>query len=58
MSHFRYVRQKLFVEKSLVSNIVKTIKTPFYLYSEQQIKDNYRIHLFVMQPKLILIYKF
>ena len=42
MSHFRYVRQKLFVEKSLVSNIVKTIKTPFYLYSEQQIKDNYR----------------
>ena len=41
MSHFKYLRQKLFVENSSVLNITKKNKTPFYLYSEQQIKENY-----------------
>jgi diaminopimelate decarboxylase len=42
MSYFRYVNQKLFVEKTSILNIIKKNKTPFYLYSEKQIKDNYR----------------
>ena len=41
MSHFKYLGQKLFVENSSVLNITKKNKTPFYLYSEQQIKENY-----------------
>jgi len=41
MSHFKYFGQKLFVENSSVLNIAKKNKTPFYLYSEQQIKENY-----------------
>ncbi len=41
MSHIRYVRQKLFVENSSVLKIVKKNKTPFYLYSERQLKENY-----------------
>jgi len=41
MSHFKYFGQKLFVENSSILNITKKNKTPFYLYSEQQIKENY-----------------
>jgi len=41
MSQFKYFGQKLFVEKLSVLNITKKNKTPFYLYSEQQIKENY-----------------
>jgi diaminopimelate decarboxylase len=41
MSYFKYLREKLFIEGISVKNIVKKNKTPFYLYSEQQIKKNY-----------------
>ena len=41
MSCFRYVGKKLFVENSSVLNVVKKNNTPFYLYSEQQLKQNY-----------------
>jgi len=41
MSHFKYLKKKLFVENISIQNIVKKNKTPFYLYSEQQIKKNY-----------------
>ena len=41
MSHFRYVNQKLFAENLLISNIIKKNQTPFYVYSNQQLKDNY-----------------
>ena len=41
MSHFKYFKEKLFVEKISILNIVKKNKTPFYLYSEKQIKENY-----------------
>ena len=41
MSHFKYSREKLFVEKNSVLNIAKKNKTPFYLYSEKQIEENY-----------------
>ncbi len=41
MSHFRYVNQKLFVEKISISSIIKKNKTPFYLYSKRQLKENY-----------------
>ena len=41
MSYFNYSRKKLFVEKNSVLNIVKKNKTPFYLYSEKQIEENY-----------------
>jgi|TARA_B110000259_G_scaffold4786_1_gene5428 diaminopimelate decarboxylase len=41
MSHFKYFGKKLFVESISVQKIVKKNKTPFYLYSEQQIKKNY-----------------
>ena len=41
MSYFKYVGQKLFIENSSVLNITKKNKTPFYLYSENKIKENY-----------------
>ena len=41
MSYFKYSREKLFVEKNSVLNIAKKNKTPFYLYSEKQIEENY-----------------
>ena len=41
MSHFKYVGRKLFAENSSIVNIIKKYDTPFYLYSEQQLKENY-----------------
>jgi len=41
MSQFKYLKEKLFVENTSVLSIVKKNKTPFYLYSEKQIKENY-----------------
>jgi len=41
MSHFKYFKEKLFIEKTSVLDIVKKNKTPFYLYSSKQIKENY-----------------
>jgi len=41
MSHFKYFGRKLFVESVSVQKIAKKNKTPFYLYSEQQVKMNY-----------------
>jgi len=41
MSHFKYIKKKLFIEKISVLNIAKKNKTPFYLYSEKQIEENY-----------------
>jgi diaminopimelate decarboxylase len=41
MTSFNYINQKLFIEKISVKNIIKNNKTPFYLYSENQIKENY-----------------
>ena len=41
MSHFKYISRKLFAENSSVLNITKKYNTPFYLYSEQQLKENY-----------------
>ena len=41
MFHLKYYKKKLFIEKSSVLNIARKNKTPFYLYSEKQIKENY-----------------
>ena len=41
MSYFRYVGQKFFVENSSIHSIAKKNKTSFYLYSENQLKENY-----------------
>ena len=41
MYHFKYFGEKLFIEDVSVQNIIKQNKTPFYLYSEEQIKENY-----------------
>tara|TARA_B110000027_G_scaffold133656_1_gene162767 strand:- start:633 stop:1862 length:1230 start_codon:yes stop_codon:yes gene_type:complete len=41
MSQFKYFKEKLFIESASVLNIAKKNKTPFYLYSEKQIKENY-----------------
>ena len=41
MYHFKYFGEKLFIEGVSVQNIIKKNKTPFYLYSEEQIKENY-----------------
>ncbi len=41
MSHFKYARKELLVEKSYITNIAKYNKTPFYLYSEKQLKENF-----------------
>ena len=41
MNHFKYFKEKLFIESTSVLNITRKNKTPFYLYSEKQIKENY-----------------
>ena len=41
MQNLRYVGKNLFLEKLSISNILKKSKTPFYLYSESQIINNY-----------------
>ena len=41
MSNFCYINNKLFVERTSVGSVVKKNKTPFYLYSEKQLKENY-----------------
>jgi len=41
MSHFKYLKEKLFIENTSVLNIAKKNKTPFYLYSSKQIEENY-----------------
>jgi len=41
MPNIKYVGKNLFIEKLSVSNIVKREGTPFYIYSENQIKENY-----------------
>ena len=41
MENLKYVGKNLFIEKSSVASIIKKNITPFYLYSENQIKENY-----------------
>jgi len=41
MQNLRYVGKNLFIEKLSITNILKKNKTPFYLYSENQIINNY-----------------
>ena len=41
MPHLKYFGSKLFIENSSVFNLAKKNKTPFYVYSENQIKENY-----------------
>ena len=41
MQNLRYVGKNLFFEKLSITNILKKNKTPFYLYSENQIINNY-----------------
>ena len=41
MISFNYINKKLRIENLFISNITKKIKTPFYLYSGNQIKKNY-----------------
>ncbi|MEK9544594.1 MAG: diaminopimelate decarboxylase, partial [Pelagibacteraceae bacterium] len=42
MSQFRYVKNKLYVEGLSASSIIKNNKTPFYLYSQRQIENNFQ----------------
>ena len=42
MSQFRYVKNKLHVEGLSASSIIKNNKTPFYLYSQKQIENNFQ----------------
>ena len=41
MQNLRYVGKNLFVEKLSIKNILKKNKTPFYIYSENQITLNF-----------------
>ena len=41
MQNLRYVGKNLFVEKLSIKNILKRNKTPFYIYSENQITYNF-----------------
>ncbi len=41
MPNIKYVGKNLFIEKLSVSNIAKKGGTPLYIYSENQIKENY-----------------
>lgn len=42
MSNIKYKGNKLFVENIAIKNIVKKIKTPFYLYSRKRIEENFK----------------
>ncbi len=41
MQNLRYVGKNLFIEKLSIKNILKKNKTPFYIYSENQIVSNF-----------------
>ena len=41
MQNLRYVGKNLFIEKLSIKNILKKQKTPFYIYSENQIITNF-----------------
>ncbi len=41
MANIKYVGKSLFIEKLSVANIAKKKGTPFYIYSENQIKENF-----------------
>jgi diaminopimelate decarboxylase len=41
MPLLKYYGSKLFIENSSVINLARKNKTPFYVYSEKQIKENY-----------------
>jgi diaminopimelate decarboxylase len=41
MPHLKYSGSRLFFENSSIFNLAKKNKTPFYVYSENQIKENY-----------------
>ena len=41
MQNLRYVGKNLFIEKLSIKNILKKNKTPFYIYSENQIGFNF-----------------
>jgi len=41
MPHLKYLGSRLFIENSSIVNLTKKNKTPFYVYSENQIKENY-----------------
>ena len=42
MSNIRYINNNLFVEKTSVKNLASIYKSPFYLYSNKNIVENYR----------------
>ncbi len=42
MSYIRYKKNNLFVESVSVKRLVSKLSTPFYLYSERNIIDNYK----------------
>ena len=41
MQNLRYVGKNLFLERVSIRNFLKKNKTPFYIYSENQIVSNY-----------------
>jgi diaminopimelate decarboxylase len=41
MPHLKYSSSRLFIENYSILNLAKKNKTPFYAYSENQIKENY-----------------
>ena len=41
MQNLRYVGKNLFLERVYIKNFLKKNKTPFYIYSENQIVSNY-----------------
>ena len=41
MQNLRYVGKNLFLERISIKNFLKKNKTPFYIYSENQIVSNY-----------------
>ena len=41
MQNLRYVGKNLFLERVSIQNFLKKNKTPFYIYSENQIVSNY-----------------
>ena len=42
MSHIRYRKNNLFVENVSVRKLVTKLSTPFYLYSESNIIENFK----------------
>ena len=58
MQNLRYVGKNLFLERVSIQNFLKKNKTPFYIYSENQIISNYLNFEKTFKPEILQIASF